>query len=147
MPDSYLAAMSPARSLDRRHERYPDYPLLGDGEELVIEAAGVVVGYVSLGRVRDEGMPADLGEIWALYVLPGHQGGGLGSTLLTAAVARLRALGFQAVVLWVLTGNVSARTFYERRGFALDGGTKEWDRDDWSLPQVRYRLRSTGSGA
>lgn len=147
VPASYLVAMSAERSLARRRERYPDYPVLPQGEELLADQDGVVVGYVSLGRVRDEGMPADLGEIWALYVLPDHQGCGLGSALLTAGVGRLRALGFRAVVLWVLTGNTSARAFYERRGFALDGGTKSWDRDDWSLPQLRYRLRPADSRA
>lgn len=141
VPDGYLADMSAERSLARRHERYPDYPVLPDGEELVAQEDSRIVGYVSLGRVRDDGMPADIGEIWALYVLPDHQGSGLGTALLTAGVARLHATGFAEVVLWVLTGNITARAFYERRGFVFDGAVKYWTREDWELPQLRYRYR------
>ncbi|MGI8693349.1 MAG: GNAT family N-acetyltransferase [Geodermatophilaceae bacterium] len=144
VPDSYLGGMSPEVSLARRRERYPDYPVLPQGEELVAEQDGVIVGFASLGRVRDVGKPAEVGEVWALYVLPEHQECGLGSALLAAGVARLRTLGFSSIVLWVLTGNVSARAFYERRGFALDGGTKNWEGEGWSLPQVRYRLAAGG---
>jgi len=144
VPDSYLEGMSPEVSLARRRERYPNYPVLPQGEELVAEQDGAIVGYASLGHVREEGMPADLGEIWALYVLPSHQGDGVGTALLVAGVARLQTLGFTSIVLWVLSGNVSARAFYEQRGFALDGGVKNWDRDGWSLPQVRYRLAPGG---
>lgn len=112
VPDSYLADLSPDVSLARRRQRYPDYPVLPHGEELVAEVDGGVVGFVSVGRVRDDGMPAGTGEVWALYVLPEHQGGGVGSALLAAGIARLRALGFGTVVLWVLTLNASARAYY-----------------------------------
>ncbi len=140
VPDSYLARMSPETSLSRRRERYPDYPVLPDGQELVAELAGRVVGYVSLGLVRDDDMPTDTGEVWSLYVLPDHHGEGVGSSLLANGLARLRALGYGPVVLWVLAGNAGAETFYEQRGFALDGGVKQWSADSWALPVRRYRL-------
>jgi len=144
VPKSYLAGLSPEASLARWRERYPDYPVLPDGEELVAEVDARVVGFVSLGRVRDDGMPAHMGEVWALYVLPEVQGAGLGSALLAGGLARLHALGLGPVVLWVLESNTSARAYYERRGFSLDGGRKHWARDGWSLPQVRYRLDGYG---
>ena len=70
----------------------------------VAEAAGQVVGVASLDA--DD-------MLTQLYILPGHQGAGIGSALLeTAKAARpggLRLYAFQR--------NTRARAFYERRGF------------------------------
>jgi GNAT superfamily N-acetyltransferase len=70
----------------------------------VAEAAGQVVGVASLDG--DD-------VLTQLYILPGHQGAGIGTTLLeTAKAARpggLRLYAFQR--------NTRARAFYERRGF------------------------------
>lgn len=60
-----------------------------------------------------------------LYVLPEQQGTGLGSTLHDHALERLRDLGFDEAKLWTLEGNHGARRFYERRGWSLNGETRE----------------------
>jgi GNAT superfamily N-acetyltransferase len=82
------------------------YVLELDGEP----AASVAVGY---------------GFLRTLYVLPAHQGSGVGSTLHDHALDRLRALGFGEAKLWTLEGNHGARRFYERRGWSLNGETRE----------------------
>ena len=60
-----------------------------------------------------------------LYVLPEHQGTGIGSTLHDHALERLRALGWAEAKLWTLEENHGARRFYEQRGWSLNGETRE----------------------
>jgi len=59
-----------------------------------------------------------------LYVLPEHQGTGIGSVLHDLALERLRAHGHAEAKLWTLEHNSDARRFYERRGWALTGTTR-----------------------
>ncbi|HXJ48288.1 MAG TPA: GNAT family N-acetyltransferase [Candidatus Acidoferrum sp.] len=54
-----------------------------------------------------------------LYVDPGSQGAGFGSTLLEH-IKRLQPGGLQ---LWVFQENAGARRFYERHGFRLENLT------------------------
>lgn len=72
-------------------------------------AEGTVVGHVAMstGRVGDRPVPA-LGPIG---VLPKHQGRGIGSALVHAAVAAADALGEQCVVL------LGSTRYYARFGF------------------------------
>ena len=65
------------------------------------------------------------GFLRTLYVLPQHQGTGLGSMLHDHALERLRALGSTEAKLWTLEANNGARRFYERRGWSLNGETRE----------------------
>lgn len=66
------------------------------------DAGGGLAGYAELrGAWLDD-----------LYVLPGHQGKGIGGALLDVAKAE-RPDGF---CLWVFESNAPARAFYERRG-------------------------------
>jgi GNAT superfamily N-acetyltransferase len=64
------------------------------------------------------------GFLRTLYVLPMHQGSGLGSSLHDHALERLRALGFTEAKLWTLEENHAGRRFYERRGWSLNGETR-----------------------
>jgi GNAT superfamily N-acetyltransferase len=65
------------------------------------------------------------GFLGTLYVLPQHQGSGVGSLLHDHALERLRTLGFAEAKLWTLEENHGARRFYERRGWSLNGETRE----------------------
>lgn len=84
-------------------------------EIYVIELDGEPAGSVALGH----------GFLRNLYVLPQHQGSGVGSTLHDHALERLRDLGLNEAKLWTLEGNHDARGFYERRGWNLNGETRE----------------------
>jgi GNAT superfamily N-acetyltransferase len=78
-------------------------------------------------------------EAWIdqLYVLPGAQGGGVGTELLRVAQ---EAMG--QIQLWTFQRNARARRFYEARGFALvretDGARNEEREPDalylWTRP-------------
>ena len=83
-------------------------------EVYVAEVDGESVGAVSVGN----------GFLSTLYVLPSHQGSGVGSALHDLALERLAALGFREARLWTLEGNESGRRFYERRGWSLTGETR-----------------------
>jgi len=54
-------------------------------------------------------------------------------------VAALRESGYREVILWVLEDNPRARRFYEREGWALDGGRKEDEFLGVQVTEVRYR--------
>jgi GNAT superfamily N-acetyltransferase len=75
---------------------------------------GEPVGSVSVGH----------GYLRTLYVVPAHQGRGLGAALHDHALDRLRALGATEAKLWTLEENHDARRFYERRGWTLNGETR-----------------------
>lgn len=81
---------------------------------LVAEVDGEIVGFASCGRERTD-HPFYTGELYALYLLPSHQGCGIGRQLVEATARILLAQGHQAMLIWVLAEN-KARGFYERLG-------------------------------
>jgi len=87
--------------------------------------------------------PTHVGHITSLHVLPQLRGRGYGRMLLDHVLAEFMRRGFSEVTLWVLEENSSARTFYEKCGFALDGGARCYPHTE--VPEVRYRIRLSGS--
>jgi putative acetyltransferase len=81
----------------------------------VAELEGRIMGFIAVGDELVE----------HLYVLPDHQGAGIGTALLERA-KELRPAGFR---LWVFQRNTGARSFYEARGLKLveltDGAANE----------------------
>lgn len=96
-----------------------------------------VTGFVSFGPA--EPTEAALGEVYAIYVDAPYWDRGHGRALMGGALEALRARGFAAAVLWVLDTNVRARRFYERGGWAVDGGTKTETIGGETLRELRYR--------
>ncbi len=97
-----------------------------------------VVGFAAYGAERSDLAPAvaGRGEVYALYVHPDVWGAGAGHALMTATVAALGERGYDAVSLWVLTGNARGIAFYERQGFAPTGEVTASTVD--ALPEARY---------
>ena len=89
---------------------------LGRGERVLVAEldAGPVVGFGSCGRARTRALPYS-GEVFTLYVLPGHQGQGIGRALLGGLFGGLAAAGYRSAIIWVLESNPS-RYFYEAMG-------------------------------
>ncbi len=84
------------------------------------------------GRVLTGFIAFRAGWVDQLYVLPAHQGRGLGCALLTVAQERYPELN-----LWTFQRNESARRFYERQGFVaaeLTDGARNEERE----PDIRY---------
>jgi GNAT superfamily N-acetyltransferase len=75
---------------------------------------GHVVGTVAAVPDPDQTTRA---QLLRLYVDPGYWGRGIGRRLHDTALGHLQQAGYRVVVLWVLEGNVRARTMYERWGW------------------------------
>jgi GNAT superfamily N-acetyltransferase len=97
---------------------------------------GRIVAFAAVGANRED--PAQ-GELYALYALPESWGTGAGHSLIGEAVVALCDAGYAEAVLWVLEANVRARGFYEREGWALDGGAKSEEWLGLMIDEVRYR--------
>ncbi len=113
-PASFLAGLSYVARGRRWRERLAEagpqlFTLVAEDE------TGPLVGFAGGGPERD-GTPGYDGEIYAVYVAPAHQRRGVGRQLMAACARRLAALGFRAVLLWVLEENHRARAFYEALG-------------------------------
>ena len=111
MPDAVLDAMG----YDSARRRLGMAAMPRERFALVVEHDRDVVGYLYGGpsRVADAAHP---GEIYAVYVLPSHQGHGHGSALMRAGARELVARGWHGMIVWVLRENTPSRVFYERMG-------------------------------
>jgi ribosomal protein S18 acetylase RimI-like enzyme len=139
LPADYLQALS----VDAR-ERYWATELRvlpAERRPWLAQAGQAVVGFVSAGPCRDEGIGPSTGEIYALYVLPDSWDRGVGRNLLLHAERDLIQHGYEEGTLWLLTGNDRARTFYEASGWQPDGAVKQDRIGDREVAEVRYRRR------
>ncbi len=76
-----------------------------------------IVGFVGYDRSRDPKSKATTGEIWALFVLPGHFDKGVGLALWDAAREGLLEEGCTDVTAWIALLNDRAMRFAELAGF------------------------------
>lgn len=82
---------------------------------LVLEFAGEMAGYATLGRNRTDALGVE-GEIYEIYLRPEYQGLGFGRRLFAAARALLRDRGLKGVAVWALADNDNAMSFYASAG-------------------------------
>ncbi|MBO0877429.1 MAG: GNAT family N-acetyltransferase [Pseudonocardia sp.] len=143
VPDAVLAALDPAERADRWREtlRSPGshrvFVAVGDGSAGPRLGAFCAVGPVRDAR-RDGWAGARTGELYALYADPDAFGRGAGPAAHRAGVDRLRAAGHRCAVLWVLTENARARSFYARHGWHDDEMVEEHQHVGVGLSVVRY---------
>lgn len=88
------------------------------GNTRVVEASGLVLGYVTVERASDHL------RLRKLYLAPSHQGGGLGRRLLATVRAEAHAAGLP-LRLSVLRPNTRALAFYLREGLRILETTPE----------------------
>ncbi len=94
----------------------------------VADESGSLTGYLIVVHVISLEHGGVMGEIDEFFVRPGHRGAGVGSRLLTAAEAGLRARGGLRLQLQIALGNTAARTWYEARGFVPRSGFELLDK-------------------
>lgn len=103
-----------------------------DSKGWVAEEAGEIVAFAIADRAAQ--------SIFALFVLPSHEGRGFGTHLLTAAVQWLWDNG--ATRLWLATGpNTRAARFYACRGWTHTGDADNGD-IRFELSAVQYPSRA-----
>ena len=102
-------------------------------EATVAEVEGRVIGFAIAGAARRVGEhdPVRDRELFSLYVLAVHHGGGAGQALLEAELP-----ADVPAQLWVAEENARARAFYRRNGFVPDGARFR----DESLDLAEVRL-------
>ena len=82
---------------------------------------GIIKGII--GKRASTEYP-DETELRDFYVEPVFQGMGIGRRLIERFIEDARAENKKRIFLWVIKDNLSARSFYERNGFAADGQEK-----------------------
>ena len=116
--------------------------VLADPEVTVLmaERRGEVVGYVGCGSSRDADASPRTGEVRTFFVAPSSWRRGVGRELMAAALADLRARGYEDATVWTFAANDRANAFYADQGFAPDGA--ERTEEAWGhIREVRYRRR------
>jgi GNAT superfamily N-acetyltransferase len=98
-------------------QRTPEWwrdALKSGGGTLVLEMAGTVAGYATIGSARQRS-PYQ-GEIYELYLDPIYQGLGLGEHLFEGCRHALDMRKLNGLIVWALLDNTAACDFYWRRG-------------------------------
>ena len=109
-----------------------------DAFSYVAEIDGQFAGYCYVAAPsREPDVGPAVAELGAMYVDPGHWRQGVGEALMDAALARLADLPYTEAVLWTFEENQRAVAFYERFGWAKDGGEKIHARS--GEPAIRMR--------
>jgi GNAT superfamily N-acetyltransferase len=106
----------------------------------VAETAEGIVGFAAAGPSRTE---RDVGELYAIYVLPESWGGGAAHELMAAVDDWLVGEGYVTAMLWVLADNPRARRFYEREGWRAEGTRTDTVRGT-QVEEALYRLALVG---
>lgn len=139
MPQAYLDSLSEAEDAARHRERLarPSSPAR---DLLVTDDDGTVAGWASCGPYRVDGgtRRVEDAELYALYVRPDRIGTGLGRLLTDAVRDAVAEDGAERLFVWVVEENVLARRFYERAGFAADGGRDDFTVGGRVLSDLRY---------
>jgi L-amino acid N-acyltransferase YncA len=91
---------------------------------LVAEEAGEVVGYGALSPWRSKAAYSTSVEN-SVYVHPGHQGRGIGKTLLSELVSVATAQGFHAMFARIVGGHEASIRLHEAVGFEVVGTERE----------------------
>jgi L-amino acid N-acyltransferase YncA len=95
-----------------------------------------VVGFISGGKERSKKFDYD-GEIYAIYILKDEQGKGIGAKLLNAFMSACKEIGYESVLVWVLTANPSSK-FYEHFG------AKPIDAEEITIGEGTYKETAYG---
>lgn len=141
MPDAFLAGLDETRFAKGWEGA------LADGVTFVaLGGDDRIDGFATVGHARDPDAPTS-GQLWVLNLHPDAFGTGLATSLHSAALARLVADGHDDAYLWVARDNARARRFYEREGWAHDGGAQDELFGGAVVPEVRYTRRLAHGGS
>ncbi|MGF6723777.1 GNAT superfamily N-acetyltransferase [Paraburkholderia sp. GAS41] len=122
LPDAFLDG-----EVARERAAYWQARLNAPGSErrkvMIVEIACEPIGFACFERQPDSAWGVLLDN---LHALPGHQGMGVGTLLMAAAVDWAREQGESQLYLYVLEGNTPAIRFYERQGWQFAGAEPDF---------------------
>jgi ribosomal protein S18 acetylase RimI-like enzyme len=110
--------------VQRRGEKWWANAIARGSRVAVLDVNDTIAGYASYGRNRAVSLPYK-GEIFELYLKPEYQGLGFGTRLFAAAQRELANHGLGTVVVWCLSDNERAISFYEAKQGLLIGRAYE----------------------
>jgi len=118
-PEDLEAFLASAYGLEKTRRELAD-PNIG---AWLAERDGVAVGYALVGPcdLPHSEVTAACAELKRIYLAPAAQGGGVGSRLMSQALAWLERDGPRRIWIGVWSGNRGARRLYEQLGFAKVG--------------------------
>jgi ribosomal protein S18 acetylase RimI-like enzyme len=128
LPDSFLDALEPSLREGRWREALGQQSLEGRFTYVAEQLAGAdglsaeIIGFASGGPERDGLLAGGIaydGEVYALYLAPGHERRGYGRRLLAASAEQMVESGKKSIVIWALKENREARAFYKALGGVL----------------------------
>lgn len=116
------AIRSAEDSWKTRRAEYQNWLAASSTFILVAQLDGKAIGYafvqIADGESATWEVPAKVGVVETLSILPEYRGSGLGAMLLERVYAELRQEQIEEVSLGVISNNQDAIRFYERQGFA-----------------------------
>ena len=137
IPDSFLHSLSIEQSTVNWTKRLQTSDQ--NAKTFVAEIDGVIVGYIGAG-VSSDLDASDVGELYTIYVDPGHQGKGVGSALIREGIQFLKSMSFNKATLWVFDRNERAIKYYETHGWNATGKRKLDKLGDFELMEIQYAI-------
>jgi len=113
---------------------------------LVADDGGRIVGWCDIRRDTIPCYAHD--SMLGMGLLPAYRGGGLGETLIRAALTAARAAGVERISLSVYGRNTRAMALYRKVGFTLEGTRvrgKKLDDEYDDVHMMAYHLVPTGA--
>ncbi|MGC7101981.1 N-acetyltransferase family protein [Amycolatopsis lurida] len=132
LPDDYLDGLRP----EDRAAQYT-FGTTGRINPIVAVDGDTIRGFATFGPSRDNNDGTE-GELYAIYVHPGHWGGGYGRALIAEA-RRLLAQRYRDAIVWVLVGNDQARRFYLADGWSDEGTRRTDEMFGVTVDETRFR--------
>ncbi len=138
VPQDYLDSLS----VEKRKQKWENiFKKKEDSQENYVATINDrIVGFASVGYNRDSDSSSESGELYAIYIDQDFLGRGAGSLLLKQGIEWLKGKGYKRAILWVLSTNEEAKSFYEHRGWVFDGKEKTVNEPGFNLQEMRYTI-------
>ena len=91
IPDEVLKNMN----IEERQKRFEKAIKNQEEENAVLLVDEKIVGFITLGKCRDDDFDDTVGEIWGIYLLSSYWGRGLGSDLISWGIDELKNRGYE----------------------------------------------------
>ena len=131
VPDSFLENLS-----YEQREKVWKSGIEANQVYIAEDEKGQIVGFASGGKERTGKYEAYIGELYAIYLLEGQQGKGLGQKLFQLVVADLEEKQLHSMLIWALAENPACRFYEKLGGKKID--TAEIELDGNKLSEVAY---------